>query len=657
MRLRAPAAAAIAAIVAVCLAVLPNGGGVAHADDLLRLTATTTYDVKTGDGAVKVAWDVSVLNDDPDTAYSNSGQIFFYEALALPVLRGAADLSATDSAGHPLTVTTDDLGGGVAVRAKVEFASPLFYGETYAFRMAYTMPPDARSEGVVITPSYAFIPAIGAGDQATVVVNTPAGEPWEVSVEPQDCASEGGNTFTCSGSENGYLAALVEVSQPGATATTNFEVPMDGATLSVSLTYFQGEDAAAAHQQQLITAGLPVIEDVYGFAYDGPAVVSIAHGGRQAVLGYEGLTSCGADACDVVISPLADDYTVLHEMAHLWSDIYARRWLSEGFAELVSHEAAAQLPELVTGPPPERAPSTVELQLDDWGGTESLIGADDAELAEVNAGYDYSLRFLDELRTGLGIESLQAVNRNLSTGGAPADSRRFMDLLEEATAEDLDAEFLLWVFPSSYEPLLADRREAKGRLLDLRSRLTEQGLPLDITTPIENNIRDWAFSAALVGLDEAEANLDTYAELRGSLDVLRANAQNAGLVLPLSLATDLDAFRFEDVRAAMAVADGAIDAYVVAERAVDGSRTPWERFGLLGSDPDGELNGARDAFEAGEFDRSREKAERAEELINDASSVAFKRLLVVAGFFGLLVLALAIAFAVGHFRERALAER
>lgn len=655
MRLRAPAAAAIAALMLLSLFAYPRAGD-AQETDLLTMTSTVTYDVKNSDAPIGVAWDVTLVNNDPATVNTGSGQIFFYDALAMPLLRGAASVTATDSAGETLDVTLDDPGQGVAVRAVVDFAQALFYQETYSFRLTYTIADGARSEGVVVTPSYAFLPVVAAGDTATVVVNTPAGDPWQVSLEAQAC-EQSGNSFTCSGSEAGYLAAIVEVSQPGAVSSTSFNVQLDQALLAVTLTYFQGEESSAQHQQEVITAGLPIIEDVYGFSFSGPAVLNVTHGGRQSVLGYEGLASCTpALACEVVIAPIADDYTVLHELSHLWSDIYNERWLSEGFAELVSRAAASQMPELVPGPAPERPSAQAELQLDEWGAAESLIGADDEQLARVTAGYDYSLRFMEELRDKVGDATLQATNRAIAAGGTPADSRRYFDALEEESGADLGAEFLLWVFPDGYDEVLADRREAKMRLGELRGRLTDQSLPLDITASIEESIRGWSFGIALRDLDEAEANLDTYAGLRGELDRLQSQAQSAGLVLPGTLAEDLDAFKFEDVRLSMSEAEDAVSAYASAEEAVDGPRSAWERFGLLGSDPDGELDDARASFESGDFGRSREHSEDAQDLIDSASSVAFRRLLMVAGFFGLLVLALAIAFAVSRLRERELAK-
>jgi hypothetical protein len=231
-----------------------------------------------------------------------------------------------------------------------------------------------------------------------------------------------------------------------------------------------------------------------------------------------------------------------------------------------------------------------------------------------------------------------------------------MDLLEDATGEDLAGEFLLWVFPDSYEAVLADRREARVRLGELRSRLTDAALSLDVTTPIEADIRDWSFDAALAALDEAEAGLDTYIELQGELDALADAAAATGLELPASLAEYLQGFEFEELRAQMSLATDAIDAYVDADEAVGAPRNVWERFGLLGSDPEGEVEDARNAFANGDFEESIDQSHNAEDLIADASSVAFRRMLVVAGFFGLLVLALAIALGVSRLRERELAE-
>jgi len=622
----------------------------------LVLTSNVVYDIATTDQPVRVTWDVSIVNNDPETADTGSGTIKFYESLSLPIIPGAGALSAADADGSVLDIEMIDQPQLVDL-ASVSFARALFFGDTYTFRLSYVV-MDSRTDGVLVTPNYIFLPVVAAGDEATVTVNTPAGDPWEVSIDPQECAANG-NVFACSGNASGYVAALVEVSQPGAMASTSFEVPMAGLTLAANLSYFQGQEAAATHQQALITAALPVIEEVMGFDFTGAAQLNVSQGGRQEILGYEGVTSCSEASCEVVISPVADDYTVLHELSHLWSSIFSERWLSEGFAQLVPGETAPRLPEgVLQGEPLSRTPSTYPLQLDDW--EEELtpvIGAGDDAVARIAAGYDYSLRFLQDLRGEFGMETLQAVNRNIAGSGEPADSRRFMDVMEDATGENLDSEFLTWVFPRSYEPILADRREARERTTAVRSRLADEGLRPGGLVAIEQAIREWEFGTALSLLDTLEANIDTYVELVEQAGDLESDANGAGLTLPPDITDVLSQFDFEAARTLLASGELALDAYRDAVQQVEADRSLWERFGLLGSDPDAQLDAAKDAFAAGNFTQSREHSERAGELIGDASSVALRRMLVVAGFFGVLAVVIGVAIGVGQLRRRAVAER
>jgi hypothetical protein len=652
MRFRLPAALAATVFALLLLAGGPRDAAAAEG---LAMTSTVTYDVKTVDAAVSVTWDVTLTDNDPATDIGGSS---YYATVGLPILRGASEISAIDSDGNPLLVETEDPGPpSIDEGAIVHFARGIFFGQTYSFRLTYTL-ADARSDAVLVTPYYAFLPAIASGDSATVIINTPGGDPWVSTIDPKDCAQTG-NSFACAGEAKTYLAALVEVSQPGAVATSQFDVPLADKTVNVTLTFFQGEDAAAAHQQALIAAALPRIEAVYGFDYDGPTAVNIRQGGRQSSLGYEGLASCTAEvSCEIVISPVAGDYTLLHELSHMWSNIYAKRWLAEGFAEYVAETAGPQLEAgLVVGSPPERGGPVVALALDDWGDAGAVIGADSSILEIEEAGYTYSLRYLFQLQREFGLEALQAVNRNIATSGTPADSQRYMDLLEDATRSDLAGLFLTWVFPDTYRPILADRRTSIDRLATLQSRLVDEGLPDDIATPIQADIREWDFEAALTALDDADAGLDTYSDMRVRLDQLQEDAEDAGLEFPDGLTDALNRFDFTNVGPAIDRANDAIDAYLGAQRTVDASRSIWERFGLIGSDPEGALSSAAGSFANGDFDLSRQHSQHASDQVNDASSVAFRRMLVVAGFFGLLVLAIAIALVVGRFRERELAER
>ncbi len=470
------------------------------ADDLVHIKSHVTYDIHPDQGPIGVSWDVDIADNDPATKPgSTGGNISFYDAFPFPILRGAQNVSAHSAGGAPLEVSTSDPGQGPVMAARVKLDQRLFFQDTYSLKLVYEIPP-TRQPALLLTSSYAFVPVIASGNEATVDVSAPSSAPWTLSLEPGAC-SQSGSTFTCSGSDSVYLAALVEVSRPDATAATTAEVALHDKKLAVSITYFQGEEAFAQHLQDLIAAGLPVIEDLYGVVYSGPTTVNVAERGRQVILGYEGLTKCEATSCDIAVSPIADDYTVLHELSHLWSSLYAKRWLQEGFAEFIAEEAAARLPAgLVTGSPPARQQPTVELQLDAWGEVTSIIGAAEQELAVENAGYYRSQRFLALLEFDLGLDALKRTNQALSRAGGRADSRRFMDALEEASGRNNDDDFKEWVFPPSFNPALAQRREARNRLANLAARAQQEGLTDKVPERIKESVSAWHFDEAFGAL-------------------------------------------------------------------------------------------------------------------------------------------------------------
>lgn len=654
MRIRNLAVVA-AGIVLAILALAPQLETQAQTLELLTLTSNITYDIKTRDDAVHVTWDATITNNDPDSTF-RGGNGFYYYAYPIPVLNGVSNLQAVSSGGKNLNIDLNDVNSPLVQSATVNFDRGIFFGEDYSFRLTYDV-VGAHSRSAIVTPFYAYIAVVSAGDPSIITVNIPGQDPWQTSLNGSGCAQEG-NQFTCTGSQGPTVAAIAEASQPSRTSTLTFDVPLVEKTLNVSLTYFEGDEAIAQHQQSLITAGLPVIEETVGFRHPGPAALSIAQGGQQAVLGYEGLTGCDAGSCNIVISPIASDYTVLHELVHMWTGIFEERWLAEGYAELIANIVGPQLPEgVVSGAPAEREPPTVDFQLEDWGPAASLIGADADRLALEDAGYNYSLQFLQELRETFGLPALQAVNRNIATSGSPASSQKFMDLLEDATGRNADNLFLTWVFPDSYRDIIGDRRDARQRYDELRDRLTVEDLPADILTPIKASIDAWSFDEALGSLDKAELGLDTYAELLPQLKTLRENAEDAGLELPSTIQDALTNFDFDAAREQLMAAGDAILAYNAAAEEVHSGRGLWTKFGLLGSNPNGSLDDAAESFANGDFETSRAQSEHAEDLIGGASGAAFRRLLLVAGLLAILALAVGIALAVGHLREREFAER
>ncbi|HET8943380.1 MAG TPA: hypothetical protein VFO59_01230 [Dehalococcoidia bacterium] len=612
-------------------------------DDLVHVKSHVLYDIHPDQGPVRVTWDVSILNNDPqtDVEHTPGSAIFFYEAFDFPLLVGASGLTATSAAGAPLEITPGGQEQGPMVPATVKLDRRLFFGDSYDLRIQYEV-PEKRHPAVITIPAYAFIPLLASGDEATVDVSAPVDAPWSTSIEAVDCA-QNGVTFSCTGADAVFLAAVAEVARPDLTATMSTEVQLRDRKVPLNITYFQGEEAFAQHVSDLAVNALPVLEDIYGVQYFGPGTVNVSERVRQVILGYEGLTSCDpATACEVNISPIADDRTMLHELAHLWSGLYEKRWLAEGFAEYTAAQSVQYLPEgLVSGSAVVRQQPSVELQLDDWGDVENVIGASEDDLAVENAGYFRSLRFLDQLEFELGVEALRRTNQAISQEGEPADSRRFMDLLEDISGRNNDSLFVEWVFPESLEPLISDRREARDRLTNVTARAQAAGLTEDVPAEIQKKVDAWQFQEAFTALETAEAGLDTFDDLKDDLARLQEDIDAAGLVLSDSIQKLLAEWDFEAARSTVDQAFEAVTAYAIAVEKVNARRSAWEQFGLLGSDPESSVERAASAFNDGDYENAIDQADKAIDTIDGASRTAMRRVLIVAGLaalFGLVVL-------------------
>jgi hypothetical protein len=618
----------------------------ARAQELVHITSNYLYDLSQPAQGVRVTAQITIENQDPDTQPGRRG----YTSLTVPILAGSQAAAAVAPSGAILDVSLAQIEDTRLAGATVVFEEPLFHGDTYTFKLNYQL-QDVKERMVLVTPVYVFLPLLASGDQATVTVHTP-GEGWDVSMEAADCTRDGAS-FTCAGSEHAYIAGIVEASRPDATVSTSLQVPLREQAVTVNITYFEGQDEFAGHIAALAYEGLPVIEDLYGVTYFAPPLINIAERGRQVILGYEGITLCRPDACEIDVSPIADDYTILHELAHLWSGMYARRWLSEGFAQYIAERAALLLPEgLVTGAPEQRPPPPIDLQLDDWGEVESVIGASPDRLAIENAGYYRSLRFLQLLEFEVGIDALRRTNQLIKERGTPADSRLYIDLLEEASGRNNDTLFREWVFPDHIDATLAKRREARDRLTNLIAHAEQEGLSQDVPTAIQEDVDAWQFDAALAALAEAEAGLQSYDEIKVELAELQARVQAEGLLLADSISTAIQQWDFAGARTILTQAGDALSAYVIAREKVEAPRSLWRKFGLLGSHPERSLERSAAAFDRGDYQLAIDFAIDATDTIDGASATAVRRLLVVAGILSVLAIVILGAIVLSRLRER-----
>jgi hypothetical protein len=301
--------------------------------------------------------------------------------------------------------------------------------------------------------------------------------------------------------------------------------------------------------------------------------------------------------------------------------------------------------------PAERESATVDLRLEEWGSVSSLIGAEESERERESAGYDLSARFLDRLRLEVGSDALRSANAAIAETEGAADSRRYMDVLEEVSGARLDELFAEWVFPDSFRPTLNARRQARDRLEEINRRAAEAGLSDEIPNAIREAIDAWQFDAALVGLGDAEQKLGEFEELKRTLDLLAGRAQAAGLELPSTIADLVQTWDFPSARLTFVDAVRAMEAYVDAGERLKDRRSLWEHFGLLGKNPGQDLERAEEAFAAGDFVAAADHANGARDAIDDASGTASRRLLILALVLGLIGAGIALGMWLSQGRE------
>jgi hypothetical protein len=564
VRRLAVSGAAVVLVAAFALADVQTTSARPSSDDLLRITSQVTYVVRPDDGPVHVTWQVTLENNDPTTQARDSGTSYFYQSIGLPVLRGASAVRAVGPGGGLLGTEIDDSTEGPTESAIVYFDRALYYGQDYTFTLSYDL-VDTRSEVLLVTAAYVYLPAIVVGDSATVRIALPDDREWAVTLDPFDCAESAPAEYACGPSEGIQVAAWVEVSNPDALQSTDSAVRLANGEIALTISHFPDEERWASRIQTLSDAALPVLEGLFGFPYQGPNNLTIAERGRQDIAGYEGIFGCLADSCTIGISPIASDSTALHELAHLWTEMFEKRWLAEGLAEFMADHAAADLAGLMTAQENSPPPRVVDLYLDEWGPTRYIIGASDDELARENTGYWESQRFFQTLEEMIGLSSLQATNAAAADLGRSIDSQTYLDLLEEVTGERLDGLFQERVFPPSYAPVLEQRRQARERLVALQAAVAEAGL--DLRGRIEQLVDEWSFESADRDMDEAEA---------------------------------------------------AIIAYTAARDRIDEPRSLWERIGLWGEDPGGKLAAAAAEFSVGRFVNAADRAEAAQKALDGA---------------------------------------
>ena len=422
---------------------------------------------------------------------------------------------------------------------------------------------------------------------------------------------------------------------PSLAGTLSGVVTVSEKQIAVTVSYSGANDEAWARSVLGgVESGLPALVKATGYPYPGPGSIRIDQRTEEDIHGYAGSAACNISYCRIRLTTTSGELTLLHELAHLWTQPFEKRWLSEGYAEYASMEAAALLG--LTSKPvfAGYGVGTPSIPLSEWDHPINLLTAGGEEIVAEYEGYDYSYQLFLLLEDAAGAENLTAANAILFSEQTPytVGSRLYMDTLEDVSGVNLDDVFVRWVLGDGTAALVAQRREARDRLASLRAQAEPLGLA--VNESIQEHIEKWEFDEALDILARNEANLAVYAEMTAALDALRPEIERAGLPYPRAFDEAAETWDFGDIRDALPDARAAVEAYEEAKRVAEADRGLWRQAGLLLRSPEGKLQHAADNFAAGLFGQSVEDSHAAQGMVEGAGHAALIRVLVALALLG-----------------------
>ena len=422
-------------------------------------------------------------------------------------------------------------------------------------------------------------------------------------------------------------------------------------TVELTLSHSEGGLAWDSHVKDLVVRAGPALEELIGVPYPGPDKIGINERTSGQLGGYAGLAGCSHVVCNICLSTDFRDKTLLHELTHAWTQSFRNRWLAEGMAEYISTRASARLDGRELGAI-ELADDKPPFPLLDWLLTIDFNTAEEEQIQSEYEGYYWSERFFEQLETKIGAEALKrTLAAVVPLPAGTVGVRRFMDALGEVGGANADELFIRYVFPENQASQVLARRTAHERLAEISARASTEAPELTryVFTRVGEDIAAWEFESALAALARLDKGLSAYLKLRDRLPAVKTKAESAGLAYPYPLQNALLTWDFAPFVDTIDKAGPAIDAYAGTKEKLSKPRSAWQRLGLLGRRPEGELDHAAQQFAAANFSDSIERSKAAEAQLDGAGGRAVL-LLLAAGT--LLAAIVATGYVVSRWKPR-----
>jgi hypothetical protein len=629
------AAAAALVLLAISPAALPGRVALA-ADRGLVVIAQTRYQALPEERRVHVTMNAVATSYTPNP----EGGLAYYPEVIFAIQAGATNVAAS-SGGQGLHVALD-AGNPDFLEVTVTFADVISFQQSAAYRVAFDLPdpggaPDRNfriSASIVAFPVWAFGSSREPGGSVAVIL--PAG--FRPSIQGEDLApSTGPNDevvlSTASVPDPLSFFAYLSADRPGAFSDNKLTVEVGGKSAPLNVRAWQDDPDWGTTMIGLMSDGLPALQRLIGLPYPAPGTLVVEEAATSRLGGYAGIYNNLTGMIRVRYD--ADAYVALHEAAHIWfnGDLFRDRWIGEAWAEFYGVQSAMSIG--ATGHAFDLSDDMLvnKIPLNDWG----QIGAVEIGVEEYAYAATYHLATLVFARTNMaGLEAVwkgadggEMAYQPAHPGDAPQTGvdfhlegwQQLLDLLDERAGANFDDLWTEWVVNDTQRPMIAARETARNRYSSLVDDAGAWNLPIDLRLAMGA----WNFVTATGDMEAAGVVLD-------ERDAIEADAARLELTAPTELQDLFE--RKGGLNAAKAEADlqlHALASIATAGEQLDRETSLLETIGLLGADPEADLEAARDGFEADDLDKAAASADLAAETRQGAESAGQTRTLIGGG--------------------------
>lgn len=589
------------------------------------------YVVSSDGSDVSVTTTLTITNVDTEVTPESPNGRWEYKAYTVNVPATAQNVQAT-SGGAPLQVTLEE-GSAADVRsARIGFPK-LLYGESRTIELTFSFPgADFRAKDTTrVGDGFAAFGALAQGDPGKVRLEIVAPSDMELR------SSRGAFAPTKSGGDTVWTAEEATVDY----GIWSFVVLRDPKTADerrvevggsrVTLLGLPGDEDWLDFGEGLLKERLPAIEALTGLPLSRQITV-------YEDLAAESAGNYGIDlAAGVAGAPQQLDRTTFTRQAVLAGfdeGRFPERWVREGLASFVTHrvsgEGETDLVEVDTGD--ENAQPLVA-----WGEEGGSSSAAEEEYA-YRAAHGVLRILLDDLDDEAVTEVLSGALSGESAyelpgsteGIAPTDQWRLLDLVEVRGGNTFAADaYLDWVLDDATKGRLDGRAPTRRAY----SELDEKDGAWQPPRPLRAQMAAWEF-------DEANASIERFADVAALAGELQRSTADAGLAVPRGVQETYENAEGPDaVAETLRETDELLDSLTRVVASAEDDAGPLVGIGrrLLGTG--GDLDRARSAFEAGDFDQLRRELA---DLQGERERAGRLGMGIVAGAAGLLIVVIGV---------------